>query len=342
MVIQALPLFSSAAHAAPDSLERVWSAQEHGAIRLFGSASMSCSLTDAHCLQAQAGAPGLDHEWYDNDAYDMQWIDRDADDTTVNSTAARVRIPHGAKVLKAVLVWGGTTGGDLDRTEVRFRAPGSDDYRTLTSDASTVRDTAYQSSVDVTDEVAEAGNGTYWGADVSSTPGPGAYAGWALAVAYRDAGEPMRQLTMSVGLDAVTRKQPARLVLDHLQTPSTGEAPASVGIVAWDGDRGVTGDRLRLSGTTLSARPHARTNVAGSSVLSPATAARPRLAARANTMGLDIATLDATGALDSGASRAVLRATTRQDDFRLGLVTTQLDVEAPQRASVVEGADRPT
>jgi hypothetical protein len=81
-------------------------------------------------------------------------------------------------------------------------------------------------------------------ADVCADPGLGHHGGWALVVIHAgaDPGAP-RLATVLDGLGEVSRGAPA--VATTAGVPGTG---ARVGIVAWDGDRGSTGERVRVSG----------------------------------------------------------------------------------------------
>ena len=94
----------------------------------------------------------------------------------------------------------------------------------------------YQASIDVTAQVAAAGNGTYW---VGRHPGrhrADRYAGWSLVVAYRNPSLPLRDLSIFEGFADVTtttgnssRDDPGVRVPDpgdgHGQRHASGSSP---------------------------------------------------------------------------------------------------------------------
>ena len=51
--------------------------------------------------------------------------------------------------------------------------------------------------------VRSGGPGTYWGANVAAGVGDDRYGGWSLVVAYRDATQPLRNLTVFDGFSDV-------------------------------------------------------------------------------------------------------------------------------------------
>ena len=142
-------------------------------------------------------------------------------------------------------------------SKVDLKPPGASGFDHLTAavDMSSEVTGAYAAFVDVTAHVQRAGSGVYTVANVQSATGEDRYAGWALVVAYEAAGEPPRNLTVFDGLQSVTQGKPAVTIpVSGFQTPLSGPVRTKLGFVAYEGDRGMTGDSATLDGKVLSDR----------------------------------------------------------------------------------------
>ncbi|MFV0461489.1 MAG: hypothetical protein ACK5MT_22270 [Actinomycetales bacterium] len=329
----------------PTTFTRVFSAQDNGGIRMFGNSNMTCDNSQTRCAQAQAGTPGLTLSSYNNNAYVMQWIDLDSDGSTVNSTSADLEIPSGSTILRAQLVWGGNTGSGRvnDPASVQL-AVGSGAYQTINASpypgqqASPIWSSGgfYQASADVTSIVRANPTGTYWVGNIASIPNVGnKFAGWSLVVAYRNPGDPIRDLTINLGLDQISGSDNTQINVSGFLTPLTGAVNASVGLVAWEGDLGIIGDESSLEGTRLSNANHPSTNFFDSSVSDP-TVTAARNPDYVNGMGVDVARVDASNIIDNGATSANLLLSTSGDAYAPGVVTTQVDLYAPAFASITK------
>ena len=107
----------------------------------------------------------------------------------------------------------------------------------------------------------------YTVANVQSATGEDRYAGWALVVAYEAAGEPPRNLTVFDGLQSVTQGKPAVTIpVSGFQTPLSGPVRTKLGFVAYEGDRGLTGDSATLDGKVLSDKVNAANNFFNSAI----------------------------------------------------------------------------
>lgn len=199
----------------------------------------------------------------------MARVDVDGYASTFTSSTATLGLPAGATVLFAGLYFGSRTSAGTNgvaapnaaaRGTVRLRVPGSSGYSAINA---TVADStqvagAYVAFADVTAAVSSAGSGQYTLADVQSGTGIDRYAGWALVVAYRDASQPPRNLTVFDGLATIESSDPPlSIAVGGFTTPPTG-AVRTVGVVAYEGDRGSSGDRLSLTGRPLPTRPTRR------------------------------------------------------------------------------------
>ncbi|MBO3090004.1 sigma-70 family RNA polymerase sigma factor [Cellulomonas dongxiuzhuiae] len=217
------------------------------------------------CADARGGVCPSVHRESDNNGLDMRSLDQ------APPPGARARVPVSSQTLLdlpadrpvvwAGLYWSGVRGtydpwsGPLDTA--RLRTPDGT-WTPVTADAVTqVSDTNgrryYQAAVEITDLVARGGGGAWALADAAVSEGrtdrdPSYYAGWSLVVVH---GTPAPAGTP--GASSVTVHQGGAWIGTSAAAPAfvfVGEAGARtrIGVVAWDGDRANTGDRLTLSG----------------------------------------------------------------------------------------------
>ena len=274
----------------------------------------------------------------------MVRVDADSDPaTTIDSSSATLSLPAPATLLFAGLYFGAATtagtGGQAapspaQRNTVKFKVPGAASYATLTAGTLDTgsSDTAgrYQGFVNVTDLVAAAGSGVYWVGDVQAGTGLDRYAGWALVVVYRDPSQPARNLTVFDGYASVTSGiPPVSIPLSDFRTPPSGPVRTTVGVVAYEGDLGTSGDSLALNQTTLSDAANPANNFFNSSITSggvPFTVKNPNFV---NQLGFDSNMVAANGVLPNGATSATITLKTSSDQYFPGVVTFATDLFAP-------------
>ncbi len=173
------------------------------------------------------------------------------------SSSSTLTIPAGRTVTFAGLYWSANAGPaqafGAPLTSARLRGPGDTGYRDVSGTVvAQVTDSGnrsyYQSFADVTSQVAAAGSGTWSVADIAlpvgaTDPSPTYYAGWALVVVY------------SGGTGDVTVYDGGAWVASNSSVPfafrGLAQQPVRLGVVAWEGDQGTSGDRLSLNGTAL-------------------------------------------------------------------------------------------
>jgi len=241
-----------------------FSTNDNGAIALFGNNLMTCPDTNGSCAGARAATNNVN-----NNSFVMRMLDVDGEPDTFNSSASQVDLPAGSTVLWAGLYWGARLQGDVNANDATtpsnqmlFRIPGGD-YQPISSDASfgpTAGDGAYQEFADVTGLVSSAGSGAYWAANVAAARGNDRYAGWSLIVAYRSPDLPLRNLTVFDGFNDVGQGNPQTITISGFRAPATGPVGVQLGMVAYEGDRGTSGDQAQLNATQLSTPTSSGTN----------------------------------------------------------------------------------
>ncbi|HEV2765059.1 MAG TPA: isopeptide-forming domain-containing fimbrial protein, partial [Pyrinomonadaceae bacterium] len=217
-----------------------------------------------------------------------------------------------------------------------FSTPASG-YQTVTAsqlDTSTYFGSDYHAFADVTTRVRSGGSGTYTVANVQSGTGEDRQAGWALVVVYRNAALPSRNLTVFDGYATVNTTNPLVTInVSGFVTPTSGTVNTHVGVVAYEGDRGSTGDQIQLNSTTLTDALNPSTNFFNSTITrfgSHLTAKNPNYV---NQLGFDIDDVTANGVLPNGATSATITLRTAASGvaefYYPGVVTFVTDLYAP-------------
>ena len=320
-----------------------YSTNDQGAIWVTGSTLETCPAAAASCAASQAGtATGAA---LSNNNFAMVPVDVDADPATFNSSSSTFTPPAGSQVLFAGLYWGGRTssGGTAPapnaaaRGTALLQTPASGGYVPI---AGTVADSspavgiesAYVAFADVTALVTAGGSGRYQVANVQSGTGLDRYAGWSLIVVYRDLALPLRNLTVFDGLATIKQNElPLQIGVSGFRTPLSGPVRTSVGVVAYEGDRGSAGDRFRLNGRDLSDAANPFNNVFNSSVSFQGTnTISQRIPPYVNALGFDSDRIVADGYLANGAASTAFEALTTLDQYQIQTVTFTTDLSSPR------------
>ncbi|MET0788919.1 MAG: sigma-70 family RNA polymerase sigma factor [Cellulomonas sp.] len=308
---------------------------EHAEVTEVGAPLLSCDGAQPDCASALATGTR------DNNAFTMVALDeappapKTPRATVPVSSTARLDVPAGRQIVFAGLYWSANIGaGDAwsgPLTSARLRGPGGT-YADITGAVlAQPGDNAgrmyYQSFADVTPQVAAGGPGDWAVADVAVSAtakdkDKTYYAGWSLVVVYADPGSDASVTVYDGGQWIGTSMAP--LAFEFASSAGTS---ARIGVVAWEGDRTGTGDRLLLGDTCLG----------GSS--SGATVKRPLTPTRWDgTNGADTNAFDSTATgwragnslgTDAKAFREVrlacdvssLTATTAGDQYLIGAIT---------------------
>ncbi|WP_235834255.1 sigma-70 family RNA polymerase sigma factor [Actinomadura logoneensis] len=220
-----------------------------------GNSLMSCDETMPNCKQAI----NRQGEEQDDDFWNMRPVDRDDDPSTKSSSAVRLALPPGSSVLWAGMYWSGVAKGSATAPVTARLRPPNGKYQTVSSSevhSGRLPDfTAYQAFADVTGLVRAHGSGEWWGADVPAVRGASHYAGWSLVVAVKDPAAPLQQVVVLDGPHALGPTGDSSTGGNRADVPLGGflaaARPAHIGLLGWEGDAGLHGDRLLLDGRPL-------------------------------------------------------------------------------------------
>jgi large repetitive protein len=271
-------------------------------------------------------------------------VNVDSNSSTFDASTAALNMPTGASVLFAGLYWMGSSSS-AQRNQVLLATPATGStYSTITGtvigDSSGVTPTPPQSSpnyegfANVTAQVKAAGNGNYTVANVQALTGQnsgGYYAGWSLVVAYQAPGLPARNLAVFDGYAVVQKQDPSvNIAVSGFTAPPAGTVNAKVGVVAAEGDLGITGDSMQLNGTTLSDAQSPSTNFFDSVISNLGTLQTAKNPNYKNQLRFDAKIVQVpAGTIPNSATSATVHLTSSQDTYYPGVVTTAIDLYAP-------------
>nr|WP_189828817.1 DUF3344 domain-containing protein [Streptomyces subrutilus] len=335
---------AAAAVPAPRELPRVpfaqrYQAVQHGGLVRASNAGIGCRREEspraASCAEVERGAAGV------NGDYEMFYSEVDEDPDTYNSTRAELKVPQGAKVSYARLYWGGNLRvGEQkppeDNGRVLVAEPGGA-YKEVLADTVMGHRTdagsdAYQASADVTPLVRRGGAGMWTVAQVNIAMGHsevGAWGGWTLVVAYEDPREPVRRISLWDGFEALAaRAGDGTVELTGLDAPPG--AAGRVGVVGYDGDRGVLGDSLGVTADSgrrvnLSDAENPFNDVMNSTITDFGHQSFVRQPEHMNNLGYDADVFDLSPALSGGARSLSFRFTGESQGHFLGVLFVQTD-----------------
>ncbi|WP_051551367.1 DUF7507 domain-containing protein [Nocardioides sp. URHA0020] len=263
------PSPSDAAVFAP--LTRIHDEQVNGDFTISGNAVLVCPVA-AGTARTECLAASRRGNSFNNNRFAMTYADVDPDPTTYNSSTASVTIPAGAHATYARLQWGGNRDGQQCGVGAAGTYPpgsaATQQVRLTVGDAATrdvspagyTTDTAsvgyYSADADVSDAFADLPDGrpvTVTVGNVFAPTGLGCWGGWSVTVVYDtpDAGCAVQRREVFV-YDGHVRQgvsdPPLDATVAGLRVAGT---PAHLGVTAFEGDSGQTGDQLLLNGTNL-------------------------------------------------------------------------------------------
>ena len=309
----ALALMAAPAYAADAPFAPRFAQTARGDVAAVGNTVMTCPVGAANCAAAQGGAA------YSNNDFAMAYVDADADPaTTVDSSSATVTLPAGATVLWAGLYWSGHSNA-ANANKAKLKVPGGSYQQVtaapadfLTSSAQSIR---YRAFANVTTQVAAAGAGTYWVGDVLSTTGTDRFAGWALFVAYRDNGQPIRRLNVYDGLGTVDPTHTFQTTIAPFHTPATGTVTTKAGLLTFEGDAGIASETATFNGHALTDALNPVGNVMNSTIEAGGANFTAKMPDYANQLGMDLDVYANPGALANDQSSATLAFSSTNEYF---------------------------
>ncbi len=308
------------------------------------------------------------------------WGTGTTNDWTLNGSDAELTLPgDNTEILYAELIWGGSTAYGTEDVTAELEAPvtlsfGGDaiivepDPMTALTLAEVATDgfavNNYMRSADVTDFVSEHGAGFYAAEGIPATQDSLVnqlnVAGWTLVVAYRTAGEQVRNLTIFVGGSFVDENSTEDYAFAGFCTPPQGDFDGYAVVSAMEGDADREGDSFAIAPSDagpfveLSGPNNPENNFFCSQLNDPdgmldaaGTAGDANHDAQAGTnaiggrQGWDITRVPVTSAdnqLVNGQTEAVIRTQTASDSYIPTVVAFGIEVNAPDLSNAAAAA----
>ena len=279
------------------------------------NSNLSCPMADDDCANARRRVGGR----LRNNQFEMVAVDIDGDDTTHNSTSGDLALT--GEVAFAALYWGADRGDGEGIETVALEVGGSRHH--VTAERVDALESRYQSFADVTSIVHAAGSGRYTVANIAADLGADHYAGWSLVVVIRADQFPDRSVAIFDGLLGVETGVDAHATIGGFRARAGGGV--RVGLVVYEGDAGTGGDSVRLDGQALADAANPADDVMNSTMSTDGRVGTGRVPNDANTFGVDVDVIGATGVIADGATSASLDFTTEGDVYLVGAAVAVVD-----------------
>ena len=205
-----------------------------------------------------------------NNQFKMGFIDIDNDPSTFNSSSADLIMETPCNSIKHVgLYWTASYADAVrkeDITSIKIKYPGQSNYSTI-SNAQVIYDyyndpksdfKQYSCYKDITQDVLslEHPTGTYTVANIPATTsavnddeklGNGLAGGWTMVVIYQDDNKQRKRFYVYDGFVNIDSKaEPVSFSFDNFQTIPKGAVNGRIGVIAYEGDKGIKGDRFQV------------------------------------------------------------------------------------------------
>ena len=314
-----------------------------------------------------------------NNNNDMIYVDVDNDIDTWNSSSAYLdfsqengAVPSCSNIIYAGLYWTGRAGssetfsvtkdGDtkqFNKREVLFRKGTTGAYETVIANSTSLvnkniyfpsgtEGDMYSAYAEVTDYVKVNGIGEYFVADIATIEGNGGntgyYGGWGMVVVYENSQMNWRDVTVFDGHAYVQGSTTIDYTFDvnGFNTAQSGDINLKLGVMAGEGDVGVTGDYFEIQRQDnnqferLSHSTNSTTNFFNSSINTGGNARNPNLV---NNTGVDISmfSIDNTGngVITNNQNQTTFRYGSTQDTYVIFNVTFSVDSYVPEVTGVI-------
>jgi RNA polymerase sigma factor (sigma-70 family) len=292
-----------------------WAGTGHLDVVTTGNSNLSCPITDPDCANARRRVGGS----LRNNQFEMTYVDVDSDETTYNSSSADLTLS--GEVAFAALYWGADRADGIGLGAAAIEAAGTSHH--VTAERVDAVGTRFQSFADVTAIVRAAGSGRYTVANIAADVGTDRYAGWSLVVVIRADVFPDRSVAIFDGLLGVETGIDAHATIGGFRARSGGEV--RVGLVAYEGDAGTGGDAVRVDGLSVADAANPSDDVMNSTISTDGRITAGRSPNDANTFGVDVDVIDASGVIRDGATSASLDFTTDGDVYLVGAAVAVVD-----------------
>ena len=322
---------------------------QKGGIRMLSNVSVSCGSSGG-CSSTQSQMPP-NGNGSNEDFSAMSYVDIDNSSATFMSSSDSLALDDCSEVLWAGLYWSAeinsSVSGFNTRNTVKMKVNNSF-YMDITADemvdAFGISHPSYHCFKDITNLVQLfGGNARYTVANVVTENSWNVFGGWTIVVVYKNIYNSMRNLTVFDGFGNIGLGNSLDIPITGFNTPLSGPVNFELGVVAFEGDRGASGDQLRFNGAgnnvQISDALHPATNVFNSTISYGAVVTPYRIPSLNNTLGYDAAIFlpdnSSFNYIGNNANSATIRVQTSSENILCRVLTSAIDIYEPDlRASV--------
>jgi large repetitive protein len=327
-----------------------YSTSQKGGIRILSNVSVSCN-SGSSCTSATSEIPPSGTN--SNGGFTMNYVDLDGLSSTFMSSSDSLNLLNCSEILWAGLYWSGRATSSVTnwnlRNQVKIRV-GNGAYQNLSADelvnaqslgthpsyhcfkniTSIVQAAGIKARFTVANVVTQTGGSNYWG-------------GWSIIVVYKNVFQSMRNLTVFDGFGNVSAGSSLDIPISGFATPPSGPVGFELGVIAFEGDRGSTGDQLQFNGAgtfvNVSDAMHNTTDFFNSTISYGAVLTPFRIPSLNNSLGYDASIFlpnnSSFNFIGNNATSATIRVTTSSENILARAFTSAIDIYEPDlRADV--------
>ncbi|WP_109437522.1 OmpA family protein [Aquimarina sp. AU119] len=298
-----------------------------------------------------------------NNQFKMGFIDIDNDTSTFNSSSADLNIESECNAIKHVGLYWTASYADANRehdiTSIKIKYPGEETYSTITN-GKIIHDyykdkeslfQQYSCYKDITSDVLNLKNpqGTYTVANIPATTtevnddpilGNGLAGGWTMVVIYEDNAKPRKRFYVYDGFVNIDSKaKPVAFSFNNFQTIPNGAVNGKIGIISYEGDKGIIGDRFQaMSNETgkyksLADGTNPMNNFFNANITENGKNVKSRVPASQNTLGYDADLFNIKNVRNSiignNQTEAKFRLLTDNDGYSVTAVAFSIEIYEP-------------
>ncbi|WP_024769336.1 OmpA family protein [Aquimarina macrocephali] len=298
-----------------------------------------------------------------NNLFKMGFIDIDNDPTTFNSSSADLDIDSNCNAIKHVGLYWTAAYADKNRqhdiTSIKIKYPGQKSYSTI-SGGQIIHDyyndseslfKQYSCYKDITTDILKLENplGTYTVANIPATTtavnddetlGNGLAGGWTMVVIYEDDTKPRKRFYVYDGFVNIDSKaKPVAFSFNNFQTIPNGAVHGKIGVIAYEGDKGIIGDRFQaMSNETnkyksLADGINPMNNFFNANITENGKNVKTRVPASQNTLGYDADLFDIKNVrnriIGNNQTEAKFRLSTNNDGYSVMAVAFSVEIYEP-------------
>ncbi|PJC07550.1 MAG: hypothetical protein CO068_05580, partial [Flavobacteriaceae bacterium CG_4_9_14_0_8_um_filter_34_30] len=276
-------------------------------------------------------------------------------DTRTNRNESQYRETSFAEVNISGTVQGTVTiTKTFDKRKVLLKGPSAGTYSTITANSNdiyyptTSDGFMYSAYADITTYVQNNGLGDYFVADIALVEGNGGgtgfYGGWGIVVVYENSKMNWRDVTVFDGHSYVAGGITAdfEIPVSGFNTAQSGPVNMKLGMMAGEGDRGISGDFFQIRNATntnwvtLNHGGNSSNNFFNSSIYTGGNTRSPNLL---NNTGMDVSMFDIDNpgntVVSNNQTSTSFRYGTTQDTYVIFNITMSVDSYVPEAEAII-------